>query len=87
MKKLNACVKNELAVALFKSCSRFDADFTGHREPMSLWSGTLCGSLAITVVSCLQPLESDGRFPPINVEQSLVIGKKRKLRALESRGR
>lgn len=52
----NEKVKNELAVALFKSCRRFDADFKGYREPMPPWSGT---SAAACYHSCelLQPLE------------------------------
>lgn len=56
MKRLNAFLKNELAVALFKSCRRFDADFKGYREPMPPWSGT---SAAACYHSCelLQPLE------------------------------
>lgn len=66
MKRLNAFVKNELAVALFKSCRRSDADFKGYREPMPLWSGT---SAAACYHSCelLQPLESYRHFPLINV--------------------
>lgn len=66
MKRLNACVKNELAVVLFKSFGRFDEDFLGHREPMPLWSGTSAVAWYHSR-DLLQSLESYRLFPLINV--------------------
>lgn len=40
MKRLNACVKNVLAAALFRSRRRFDVDLKGRRDLMPLWSST-----------------------------------------------
>lgn len=69
MKRLNVCVKNELAAAPFRSCCRFDVDLSGRGGRMPPWSSTSAAAVIRKCCLSLQPPGSCGCSPLINIQQ------------------